>query len=386
MKPEYLLNVSQGLIDIYTGIETDLIDNIAKKLSKGNKLLTEIEKDGELIKITDWQVERLNELNKLNQENINLIAKKTGKTPKEVASIFNQAIDTQTRQSEATLLKGVNAGILKPANALNESQVVGILKTAGQENVLTTLNKMNNTMLRSAGQKYVEIVSNVSSKVLAGTRTPHQAMVEGVRGLSRQGITSFVANNGANWSPEAYVSMTIRADLRNTVNEIQNQRSIEFGNDYIEITAYTGARPKCAEDQGQIYSLSGNTEPITDLDGSTIYPKDWRQTSFGEPDGILGINCGHQRFDFVPGLSTHNEKDIDQKENSIEYEEKQQQRLIERQIRQYKRETSALENAKAPNEAIDKAKQKVAIKQAEMRSFIDQTNRKRNYNREKVVL
>ena len=85
---------------------------------------------------------------------------------------------------------------------------------------------------------------------------------------------------------------------------------------------------------------------------------------------------------FVPELSAYSREKIHRKENDEVYEEKQQQRYLERQIRNAKREVSTLESA-----GLDatKEKQKVKDKQAQMREFIKNSGRTRDYSREKVI-
>ena len=163
---------------------------------------------------------------------------------------------------------------------------------------------------------------------------------------------------------------------------MQNDRIKASGGNYIEINSYVGARPLCSLDQGQIFSLNNDTRPITDINGRTIYPRAWSSSTHGEPAGIFGINCGHSQFLFVPEISGYEPKPINKKENSNVYNESQIQRGLERDIRNAKREKQMLEVANADKELIKEANDKLRDKQATMRSFIDRTDRTRDYNRE----
>ena len=93
------------------------------------------------------------------------------------------------------------------------------------------------------------------------------------------------------------------------------------------------------------------------------------------------INCGHFPIPIVPGVTIpHGADNIQPKEaNDKAYELSQQQRALERNIRNAKREVEM-----AGDLATKEMKDKVREAQAEMREFIDRTGRTRRYDREAV--
>ena len=368
---------------IYIDMENRLLLNIAKKIARGKPM--EIDKwdeeTGQPIYgsggVNEWQLERLKELNGLNKENAKIIASYSKKTVEEIEKIFDRAREIGTASDKRILEMGVKAGILNEIDPTDESkQVKKIIKHAIRE-VLTTFNKQNNSLLASAGEEYKEIVNNVSSKVLSGNKTVGSAIQEAVSRLAEKGLTGFTARNGAKWTPEAYTKMIMRTNTQNTINNIQEERLALAGNDYIEISKHSGARPKCADDQGQIFSLSGNTKPIVDGRGKKIKVRAWSSSSYGKPDGILGINCGHTRYAFVPNLSIHREPEFTKAENDADYLEKQQQRLYERSIRKKKREIQMLEEIKADKDYIKKKNNQLRDYSKEYTGFLNKTGRTR---------
>lgn len=242
---------------------------------------------------------------------------------------------------------------------------------------LTTFNKQNNSLLRSAGDEYTQIVNNVTTQVISGTKTVAKAMQDSVSKLAEKGLTGFTVRNGAQWTSEAYTKMVLRTNVRQATNNMQEERFKLFGNDYIEISQHMGARPLCAEDQGKIFSLSGNVEPIIDGLGNKIQVYDWNKSSYGEPAGILGINCGHSRYAFVPNISIHREKHINKAENDEAYQEKQQQRLYERAIRNKKREISMLKETGADVDYIKHRQNQLSDYRKQYVEFLDNTGRTR---------
>ena len=368
---------------IYIDMENELLLNIAKKLSTGKPM--EIDKWDEINQqplvgsgeVNEWQLQRLKELNGLNEENAKIIAKYSGKTVEEVNKVFDRAKEIGMTRDEATIEKGIQLGILNQIDPVIEKPIVqGILTTAIQE-VLTTFNKQNNSLLASAGSEYVDIVNKVSSQVLAGTKTTNKAMQEAVSQLAEKGLTGFTARNGARWNPEGYTKMVIRTNTQNTINHIQDERIQACGGDFVEISSHVGARPLCSQDQGQIFSLSGDTSSIEDLDGSKIKVRAWSSSTYGEPAGILGINCGHSRYMFVPGVSKKREMDFTKKENDDAYIEKQHQRQYERTIRNKKREIAMLKQTGAEDSYIKRKQNSLSNTRKEYLEFLNKTGRTR---------
>ena len=368
---------------IYIDMENELLLNIAKKLSAGKPM--EIDKWDETNQqplvgsgeVNEWQLQRLKELNGLNEENAKIIAKYSGKTVEEVNKVFDRAREIGMARDETLIQEGIKLGILNAIEPDTEELLVrGILSNAVEE-ILTTFNKQNNSLLASAGDEYRDIVNKVSSQVLAGTKTTNKAMQEAVSKLAEKGLTGFTARNGARWNPEGYTKMVIRSNTQNTINRIQDERIRACGGDYIEVSSHIGARPLCSQDQGQVFSLSGNTSPIEDLDGSRIKVRAWSSSSYGEPAGIFGINCGHSRYMFVPGLSKKREMEFTKKENDEAYIEKQRQRQYERTIRNKKREIAMLKQTGAEPSYIRRKQNSLSDTRKEYLEFLDKTGRTR---------
>ena len=97
------------------------------------------------------------------------------------------------------------------------------------------------------------------------------------------------------------------------------------------------------------------------------------------------INCGHFKYPFIPGFSRMGDWPVqDKEENDRQYALSQDQRALERKIREAKRDVGIAKAAGDP-EALAKAEQKVRSSQAAMRTFIDETGRTRRYDREQIM-
>ena len=368
---------------IYIDMENELLLNIAKKLSAGKPM--EVDKWDEVNQqplvgsgeVNEWQLQRLKELNGLNEENAKIIAKYSGKTVEEVNKVFDRAREIGMARDETLIQEGVKLGILNAVEPDTEELLVRSILSNAVEEILTTFNKQNNSLLVSAGDEYSDIVNKVSSQVLAGTKTTNKAMQEAVSQLAEKGLTGFTARNGARWNPEGYTKMVIRTNTQNTINCIQDERIQACGGDFIEISSHSGARPLCSQDQGQVFSLSGYSGYIEDLDGGRVKVRPWSSSTYGKPAGIFGINCGHSRYMFVPGLSKKREMDFTKKENDEIYIESQKQRLYERTIRNKKREIAMLKQTGAEPSYVKRKQNSLSNTRKEYLEFLDKTGRTR---------
>lgn len=368
---------------IYIDMENELLLNIAKKLSQGKPMEIDkwdTENNQPLVgsgEVNEWQLQRLKELNGLNEENAKIIAKYSGKTVEEVNKVFDRAREIGMTRDETLIQEGIKLGILNAIEPDTEELLVRSIISNAVEEILTTFNKQNNSLLASAGDEYRDIVNKVSSQVLAGTKTTNKAMQEAVSQLAEKGLTGFTARNGARWNPEGYTKMVIRTNTQNTINRIQDERIQACGGDFIEISSHSGARPLCSQDQGQVFSLSGYSGYIEDLDGNRIKVRRWFDSSYGEPAGILGINCRHSRYMFVPGLSKKREMDFTKAENDEIYIESQKQRLYERTIRNKKREIAMLKQTGAEPSYVKRKQNSLSNTRKEYLEFLDKTGRTR---------
>ena len=131
--------------------------------------------------------------------------------------------------------------------------------------------------------------------------------------------------------------------------------------------AHDGARPEHAEWQGKVYTYSGTP--------TKEYPDFYDATGYGEVDGLKGVNCTHNFFPYwegasvVPEFKESEPKEIDGKEYTM-YEATQEQRKMERQIRELKREKQAqIDSGKPDSAVVDKLNGKLSQKSKEYKEF-----------------
>ncbi len=343
-----LMQISQGLADLYTGLETDLIANIAAYLSR-----QQLD-----IPTAQWQIQMLAQLGALDRANISTIASYIGSVPEMLAEAMEIGALDAIRELEPGFREMVRDGLIHGTDVPVEKTMERALKTYNKQAV-QSLNMVNTVMRYKAKdtarkvindtaelakkQSFLNMLNKAAGKAVTGMESRQAAMRQCIAEMSEKGIPAFVDKLGREWSPEAYVNMDVRTTVSNVAHQAQMDRMDDYGIDLVEVSSHSGARPKCAKDQGKIFNRSGSGGTTTDLHGKEIRYYAWSSSSYGDADGLLGINCGHQIYPFVPGVSYQTYFPEPEKENADLYNKLQKQRELERRVRKSKRECMALE-------------------------------------------
>lgn len=370
------LQLSQGMTDLIVGLETDLIANIAAYLAAGR-----IEED-----TAKWKMKKLAELGKLTKQNAKTIAEYAGKTPELLELTLQRAANSAIQELAPGLKRMVQEGLIdRRATPSMSGNMLNSLKML-QKQAKKDLNLTNTTMKYKAKnaamqvinrtaelankQEYIDSLNKAAGKVVTGIEARQSAMRECIGEMTQKGIPAFVDKNGRNWTPEAYTNMCIRSTVGSVAKETQFSLMDEYGLDLIEVSSHSGARPLCAKDQGKIFNRNGGGGYTTDLDGKRIKFYAWRSSSYGKPAGLLGINCGHQLYPFLPGISVQTYFPYDEKENAEQYEKICNQRALERKVRASKRECTSLDTL-GDKEGFDKAAYKLKQQEQQLKSYCE---------------
>lgn len=362
---------------IYMDIEARLMQNIARHLRDY----------GQPIASDEWQLQKMAEIGRLNKENIRIIAQMSGQSITAVERMLAAASEDVAKNLEPGLSYLARQGVIGAAPKYEKSKAVKQVMRTMKKQAKDIFNVCNTTMLYKARDTYQKLVQDTVSlaheilnrntaAVLTGAESRQQALRKTILEFNHKGISAFVDKRGREWAPEAYVGMAMRTTAGSCATEIQMARCDDYGVDLIEISSHAGARPKCAKDQGKIFDRKNKSKK---------YPH-WNTSSYGEPDGILGINCNHNAYPYVEGISIRRYFPTeDMEDNDKLYKEIQKQRALERDVRKQKRECM-LYDTLGDEDAFEQASVKLKAKEARLRAYVngnDQLHRRRD--REQVV-
>ena len=334
-------------------LETDILGRIAYYLSRGS------------VASADWQTMKLRDLGLLSYDVQRIINKYRGRILLQTGREVEASADDILRLIRENSPKGKKL-VATRTDAMRDIINTWVSSATSKTNIAMA------TLAQSAGKKYVAAVSKASLSVITGTDTLQKSVMRSIGELER--LDAFVDKAGRTWTPEGYVKMVVRDNQRRVSTETMFQAAREGDTDLVEVSSHAGARPKCAPYQGKIFSISGKSKKYPAL----------ASTSFGQPDGLNGINCSHIFYPYWEGLSKKTYEPYPSKENKKVYEQSQQQRAYERKIRYYKRKEAIARETVGGEQEAAKWKARVKESQAELRGFINETGRTRQRDREAI--
>lgn len=387
---------SQPLVKVYEACVDTLLVNLARHFNRiaGGNTGT-----------FDYEVELLAKMGAIHRESAAIIARHFGggKLDGMIRLAVETAMLNALKTVEPTLRAAAERGLLQGASVSVDESVLRQL-TAYSRQAVQKMNLVNTVMLdgcMQAWRKGVYTLSNAvrqldaaqlvlnteTGKVITGTSTLQEAVRSAVQRMHAEGLTGFVDRGGHRWSPEAYARMDIKTTCSNAARQAVLDRNRDYGNDLVWVRINATARPKCYPWQGKVISMDGQAGTTTDLNGRSVRVYAVQETSYGEPDGLWGINCHHGPPNvFIPGVSVVRgaESMPDKEVNEKAYAETQQQRRLERDVRYAKREAAMLDAA-GDKEGFEQAALKVKRKQEALNAFTKSTGRAKHGDRTQVL-
>ena len=389
MRPSFLDEMSWRMAEVYAATTDQILINLArhfKRLKPGDPIPGAFQ----------YQAARLAELGQVNRETVQIILDNLNGADQALRESLEAAILDSLKTEEPKLRKAAEKGLLQSSVVpeVNPSQMNAFRMYYKQS--ADKLNLVNTVMLDSTEQAYRSTVADIvnrinrtqgimneaTGEVVTGISSWNAAMTNAVKKMVDNGLTGFIDHGGHHWSPEAYTAMDIRTTMFNTARAAVWERADDYGDDLYQVSSHNGARPLCYPWQGKVISRTDNVREVEDLDGNKVHVYAQSETSYGEPAGLFGINCQHYPMSFVPGLSTLRGEPQSPEENEKTYAESQEQRRLERRLREEKRDLEVMQAQGADEEQIKAQRQRVKDASNDIDDFCEQTGRSRKRNRE----
>ena len=410
------LNLAAPIADAYMSVEERLLVRIARQLSLND--------DHQLNEVSKWQLKQLAKHGHLRQDAHKIIAAGTKGIPGNVADTVRQAIDDTLAEDGIQGMWHDKRFAESAANSVKHyrnqakdvyNQVNTVMKYKAESTFVRAVNTVADKWTQEQRREQSEIankqdmlniLNSNTAAVVSGAESRTKAVRTTIHEMAQKGIPAFVDKSGREWSPEAYVNMDIRATVKNTALEAQFSTMDSLGQDVFEVSSHPGSRPKCRPWQGKLISRSGKTTEITDINGRKHKVIPLSQTSFGEPDGLFGINCGHRPRGVSDGLFRKSSVEYDDTEaagrrkvnaqspawtpgNQSVDEDKElynkvcRQRELERRVRKSKTEADMLEAA-GDTEGAKEVRRKMAEQNKALKSYCDSNGLKYRSDRVKT--
>ena len=391
MTREQYDELSAPLVRVLLDMEDDILREIAAQLSR----------DGDISDTSKWRIRQLARAGRFDKRAAAIIAGYSEVEDGQAMDAVLTAAETEIGYLDNAVQAANAAGLSEYFSDIPaEESALGAAK-AFQRQAASDLNLVNTVMGYKAKSAYVNAVNAIyrdtaegrqgaldimgkgAAKAVSGQMSLQEATRKTIRELAQKGIPAFVDKRGREWSPEAYVMMDMRSTLGNTARTAQNARCDEYNIQLIEVSSHMGARPLCAPYQGRIFSRDGSKGVTTDGAGGKIYYTPLSETSYGQPAGLFGINCGHVQYPFVPGINFQRYFPYPKEENDRRYMQFQQQRAMERGIRAAKRECMMLQEV-GDTEGLQKASLRLRNQKEKYSAYCKETGLKQHNDRTQV--
>ena len=398
MHPAFLDNMSWEMAEVYGAITDQILINLARHFpfyDAGDPLPSSA---------FEYQASMLAQMGQVNAETMRIIRNGLADADEALKNTLEQAIIDSVRKTSPELWEGVKKGVLMPPMvpvlSPNQYRAFQLYYTQAADK----LNLVNTVMLESTKSAYEQTITDVVSDIeladrlnrtqialdaaagetITGVSSWNQALRHATDKLKNGGITGFVDHAGHHWSAEAYTAMDIRTTTFNTARAAVWEQNQSFGNDLYIVSYHNGARPLCYPWQNKVISANNNAGVTYDLDGNEIAVIAQSDTSYGEAAGLFGINCKHYPTPWIPGVSLADGKPQDKEDNDRAYAESQEQRRLERKLREEKRDLMMAKAQGRPQEEIDRLQAKCRKSSEDIDTFCKETGRARHRDREAV--
>jgi len=307
--PELAAELAKATLDIYTRTVERLLTIIARRLADG------IDQPG-------WPERKLAEQVALRNQIQAIVTGLDSHAPATVEAALAHAYQLGGLHADRELAAtGITPVATEPGNrplaALLRETIAGITSTHGQ-------------IARSALDIYQRTITEASLPgVLTGTMTRRQAAQAALDRFANQGITGFVDRSGRNWQLDSYVEMATRtgagrAQVAGTLDRFEAN-----GRDLVIVSDAPQECSKCRPWEGRILSISGVRVGERLSDGRRVVAS----VATARTAGLLHANCRHQLGAYVEGLTRPMTHTADPEGDAA----RQQQRYLERMVRQWKR-------------------------------------------------
>lgn len=367
-------NIEKQANKIYADLELQIIEEIATRIANFGY--------ANVVVLNNIRIAQ--EIGVLYEQIIQLVASYNNTSYEKIAEIFEEA-GAETIKKDDLIYKeaGLNPVPIKRSRPIMQIVSATIEKTAGnlQNLCMTTANTAQTQFYNAINLAYMEVSTGVKSYT--------QSFIDALRKIGQQGAV-IEYPNGRKRSIESAVRTNILTGVNQTCGKMQEMRANEVGWDLMEITAHSGARPDHAKWQGKIISLSGQRGYLSK-----------RDIGYGEATGFKGINCRHDWYPYYKGSTrTYTQNELNKWKNEkvtyngkkyTKYDATQEQRKIERAIRQDKKELVAQQKLlTSKNKDINIEEVKTEIKNIQARqkehndilnNFLDQTGLRKDYSR-----
>lgn len=356
LSPEQIDQAGDSVAAIYGEMEAAMLDHLVGQLVNGESL---------------------------DRQSVTTMAQLTAEQTQALEAIverYRPAVSEAVHSSAAVALAASDRDDIRRAGG-EPTYMTAIDSTV--QGITEILERDNLKMVEGAKQAFLTASTKAIAQVNSGALTTERALHKAVRELEG-GIPIITYQNSSTGviTVQNKVDVAVRRHIRTQIAQDSARMTLDriekMDIELVEVSSHYDARPDHAEWQGRVYSVNGGQK----IDGIS-YPDFRDSTGYGTVDGLCGANCRHSFGPYrhgAPRAYEPNPQHPSGLDGGTVYEMTQQQRYLERQIRQAKREVRGAQQVYDGKKSIAnrvelaKAQERLGRTQADMRDHISRSN------------
>lgn len=330
------MNEAEKVADQYVVLQQEIFGMLIDTIRGVRPRLTDLKAE----EMVEWRIKALAQMGALTQQVIDYIIKTTPELKKAVNDVIQKDGLKVSQSFNRDLAKLLNQQI-KPVS----TETMQVLNSYAAQTWKSLDNNVNQSLLSTnvgknpALRVYQDILNKSTLAVTTGLKTPQEAIFDNIDDWVKTGLpTTLIDKGGHKWSLEGYTRTVITTTTLRTYNDVRMQSLKDYSQTLAIMTSHPAARPACAPIQGKVVNVVDHGDSRFNPKYPTIY-----DYGYGTPAGTLGINCMHQLYPYVEGVTINRQKHYDPKKAIKNGQIQQMQRYYERQVRKWKQRKEAAE-------------------------------------------
>lgn len=353
MNREYKEKLSRQIEKNYSDLEMRIMEDIVRRIKKA----------GEITSTADWQINRLRILGNSSEDIEKMLKETLDASYPQMFELYDKVIDWEYVRNK-DIYEQINAEFIPYEENEELQQITNALiqqTDAELQNITKSLGfyldygggKPVLTPLAEVYQKYLDAAC---MDIVSGAFDYNSVIRRVVSQLTNSGLRQIDYASGRANRIDVAARRAVMTGITQLTGHISDMNAEKLGTEYYEVAWHAGARPTHAVWQGRVWSK----EQLVTVCG------------LGTVTGLEGVNCYHERYPFIPGISERNwtdewlerknreentPKTFNGKEYTL-YEAKQRQRQMETAMRAQREKVQLLKSGGAEQEEITVARAK----------------------------
>lgn len=347
MNREYKEKLSGKIEKNYLALEERVMQDVVRR----------IRKTGEITSTADYQINRLLILGNSSEDVERMVKDALNASYPEMFELYDQVINWEYVRNK-DIYEQINRHFLPFEENKELQQIVNalIVQTGAElENITRSLGFYldygnGRRVLTPLAEVYQRYLDAACMDIVSGAFDYNSTLRRVVTQLTNSGLRRIDYASGQSNRVDVAARRAVMTGITQLTGHISDMNAQKLGTNFFEIAWHAGARPTHQVWQGKVYSR----EELYSICG------------LGTVTGLEGVNCYHERYPFIPGISERNWSDEwleeqNRKENTPKeykgkeytaYEARQRQRQMETAMRAQREKVQMLKEGGADAEEI----------------------------------